>query len=33
LRRITAAVDPDLELAAIADRVLAAGGQRCSLKT
>ena len=26
LRRITAAVDPDLELAAIADRVLAAGG-------
>ena len=26
LRRITAPVDPDLELAAIADRVLAAGG-------
>jgi 4-hydroxy-3-polyprenylbenzoate decarboxylase len=33
LRRITAPVDPDLELAAIADRVLALGGQRCSLKT
>ena len=26
LRRISAPVDPDLELAAIADRVLAAGG-------
>ena len=26
LKRITAAVDPDLELAAIADRVLAQGG-------
>ena len=26
LRRITAPVDPDLELAAIADRVLAMGG-------
>ena len=26
LRRITAPVDPDLELAAIADRVLARGG-------
>ena len=26
LRRITAPVDPDVELAAIADRVLAAGG-------
>ena len=26
LRRITAPVDPDLELAAIADRVLSAGG-------
>ena len=26
LRRITAPVDPDLELAAIADRVLASGG-------
>ncbi|MCY4359336.1 MAG: UbiD family decarboxylase, partial [Cyanobacteria bacterium MAG APA_bin_95] len=26
LRRITAAVDPELELAAVADRVLAMGG-------
>jgi 4-hydroxy-3-polyprenylbenzoate decarboxylase len=33
LRRITAPVDPDLEVAAIADRVLAMGGRPCCSKT
>ena len=33
LRRIQAPVDPDLELAAIADRVLANGGRRFSSRT
>lgn len=33
LRRITAPVDPDLELAAIADRVLSLGARPCCSRT